>query len=179
MIVESSNLPSVTGTLDVTLPTGSKNPHNIRSDNEYDLPTGNGVVMFNPELRVRKINYPFSYLGYVGYLYHMPGSKIMYVTDEQETDFKYGNRFNAGVSFNFHINDWVAVTNDLNYFSTGKGEQQNLTADELYTKWGIAYEARMVFQVKRVRLAQAVNVPLKGKMISADPLYVMLVQYTF
>ncbi|MEZ5001050.1 MAG: hypothetical protein R2744_08180 [Bacteroidales bacterium] len=53
----------------------------------------------------------------------------------RKTDFKYGNRFNAGVSFNFHINDWVAVTNDLNYFSTGKGEQQNLTADELYTKW--------------------------------------------
>lgn len=179
LITESASLPSLTGALHITVPTGSKNPENIRGDYDYDLPTGYGVFVLNPELRLRKITYPFSYIGYIGYSYNLPGSKIMNASDTQETEFKYGNRFNMGASFNFHLNDWVAVTNDLNYFFAGKGEQADVAMDDLFTRWGISYEARMVFQVKRVRLAQAVTIPLKGKLISADPLYVMLVQYTF
>lgn len=179
LIPESESRPSLTGSLHITLPTGSKNPENVVDNYDYDLPTGYGSVALQPEFRLRRISYPFSYIGYMSYTYNLPGTKIIDATDTQESEFKYGNRIDLGASFNFHINDWVAVTNDLNYFFTGKGEQENIAERDLYTKWGLSYETMLVFQIRRVRLAEAVRIPIKGKMISADPLYVILVQYTF
>lgn len=179
LISESVSSPSLTGSLHITLPVGKKNPENVRGEYDYDLPTGYGTLALQPELRLRKISYPFSYIAYLAYTHNLPGTKLIYATDTQESEFKYGNRIDLGASLNFHINDWVAVTNDLNYFFAGKGQQENVPERNLYTKWGLSYEARLVFQIRRVRLAEAVRIPLKGKMISADPLYVILLQYTF
>ncbi|MCD4769292.1 MAG: hypothetical protein K8R35_03915 [Bacteroidales bacterium] len=179
ILTETETSPSLTGALNITVPTGEKNPTNITGDNQYDLPTGGGVLTLCPEFRVRKISYPFSYIAYVSYLYHLPGTKLYSAQDSEETSFQFGSRIDAGVSLNFHLNDWIAVTNDINYFYSGKGEQENVPEEDLTTSWAVSYEARLVFQIRKVRLAEAVRIPIKGNLVSADPLYVILLQYTF
>ena len=179
LITESESRPSLTGTMDITLPTGRKNPANIKGDYQYDLPTGGGAFTFRPELRARKISYPLSYVAYVGWLYHLPGKKLFSAQDTVESDFQFGSRIDVGVSMNFHLNDWIAVANEINYFHSGKGEQENVADEDLPTSWAVSYETRLVFQIRRVRLAEAVRIPIKGKIVSADPIYVILLQYTF
>jgi hypothetical protein len=179
IIRATDSRPSLVGALDIGIPTGRKNPANVTGDYQFDLPTGIGVFTFNAELRARKIIYPFAYSAYAAFLYHLPGTKLFQPSDEEEKDFQYGSNFNTGASVGFHLNDWIAVTNELNYFYAGKGEKENAGEDELETNWAISYEARLVFQVRRFRLAEAVRLPLMGKTISADPLYVILLQYTF
>lgn len=179
VIQGSQTAASLTANLDITLPTGRKNPANVNDTYDYDLPTGYGAIVINPGVLYRKISYPYSYKAYLRYAYNLPGEKIMNPGDTEESEFTYGNRIDLGGSFDFHLNDWLAITNELNYFFTGKGEIQDVPEEDLYTKWGLSYEARLVFQIRRIRLAEAVRIPLKGKSISADPLYVILLQYTF
>ncbi len=179
LLKETDSRPSLTGALDIGIPTGRKEPANIEGDFQYDLPTGIGVFTFNTELKARKISYPFAYTAYAAFLYHLPGTKIFQPSDEEEKDFHYGSNFNTGASIGFHMNDWIAVTNEVNYFLSGKGEKEGAQEDELVVNWAVSYEARLVFQIRRVRLAEAVRLPLMGKTISADPLYVILLQYTF
>lgn len=175
----SQTKASLTASIDITLPTGEKNPTNIEDTYDYDLPTGYGAFVINPGILYRKISYPYSYKAYIRYTYNLPGEKIINPGDTEESEFTYGNRVDLGGSFDFHLNDWLAVTNELNYFLSGKGEREKVPDNELNTSWGLSYETRLVFQIRRIRLAEAVRLPLKGKSISADPLYVILLQYTF
>jgi hypothetical protein len=179
LIPEKENKTSLTGSLDITVPTGEKNPTNIKNATQFDLPTGNGYFEAGLTLRARKIRYPYSYTGYVEYNYKSGGSRLINATDKTETDFKDGNRFDAGGSFNFHLNEWIALANELNYYYRGKGEVKNTANDKIDPAWAVSYETRLVFQVRRVRLGEAVRIPMKGKNVSADPLYVLIVQYIF
>lgn len=179
IITETDSRPSLVSIIDLTIPTGEKNPTNIEDDFNYDLPTGYGEYVIGLDLRARKINYPFSYTAYVHYLYHLPGKKKFSSQDTEEIDFKSGDRIDFGGSFNFHLNEWIALSNELNYFYSWKGEQEGVQEEDLFTNWAISYETRLVFQIRRVRVAEAVRIPLKGRNVSADALYVMLVQYTF
>lgn len=179
LLTEEGGRPSLLTALSLTIPTGEKNPTNIESASEYDLPTGYGAFAVEFDLKARKINYPYSYSAFLFYTYNLPGSKIMYPTDTQETDFTWGNNIQLGGSFNFHLNEWIAVANELNYFFSGKGEQENVPSEDLYTKWAVSYEARLVFQIKRARMGQAIRLPIKGKNASADPLFLIIAQYTF
>jgi hypothetical protein len=45
--------------------------------------------------------------------------------------------------------------------------------------WALSYSPGFVFQVRRFRISEIVQVPMIGKNNSADPLYVMKVLYTF
>ncbi len=176
---ESVSFPSLTGSLDLTIPTGEKNPTDIKGNYDYKLPAGYGEYVLSGELRAKKIRYPYSYIAYISYLYHFPGSKMFNAMDTEESEFKSGDRLNLGLSFNFHLNDWIAIANEANYFYNWKGEQENVSPDDLFTNWAVSYEGRLVFQIKRIRLAEAVRFPVMGRNVSADPLYILLVQYTF
>jgi hypothetical protein len=179
LLTESESRPSLTGTLDLSFPTGRKNPSDVKSTYEFTLPTGSGAFALTSELRLRKIIYPFSYVGYINYIYHFPGEKLINPGDVNESSFTDGNLVSAGISFNFHLNDWIAVANDASFSYWGRGKVENVSPDDLYTNWIVLYEARLVFQIRRIRLAEAATIPIKGKNFPADPQYGVIVQYIF
>jgi Putative MetA-pathway of phenol degradation len=170
---------SLRGQLELTLPTGRKNPTNVVNSNEYDAPTGNGAFVVTPGLYARLLEYPFSFTAFLYYDYKFKGSKIMNAGDTQEKMFKDGDHINPGGSINFQLNDWIALTNELDFHYRGKGEEEGVPASDLYTQWLIEYSPYLIFQIRRFRLGEAVNIPLKGKSTGADPQYVLFVQYVF
>jgi len=179
IIPEEESKMSLTGSLDLTLPTGEKNPTEVNSYTDYQLPTGDGFFAVGTRISARKIQYPFSYTAYVGYNYKFKGSRLIFPTDLEETEFKDGNALEAGGSFNLHLNEWIALANELNYYHRGEGKIMSNPETTIDPAWAFSYEGRLVFQVKQFRLGEAVRVPLTGKNVSADPLYVLIVQYIF
>jgi hypothetical protein len=170
---------SLSASLDITFPTGKKNPSEIRSVTEYNLPTGNGVFVAGGRLTARKVFYPYSLVTYTGYMYRFRGSKIISVADDAETVFKIGNSFETGASFNLHLNDWIVLTNEISFDYRGKGEIRYTANTMIDPAWTLSYETGLVFQVRQLRIKEAVRVPVRGKNISADPGYNLVVQYIF
>jgi hypothetical protein len=179
IIPSAENNFSLKATIDITLPTGRKNPANFKSSNEYDAPTGYGAFVISPRITARKVSYPYSYSAYTFYNYNFEGSRIITPGDHIEKKFTYGNFLVVGASFIFHLNEWIAMANELNYSFTGKGKIENTPSSDLSTSWQISYEPRLVFQIKRFRIGEAVNIPLKGRNRGADPSYVLIAQYVF
>jgi opacity protein-like surface antigen len=179
IFTESANKISLTGILDVTFPTGKKNPTNIRSANQYDLPVGNGTFAMDLGLLARGIFYPYSFTCYLGYTNNFEGSKKINVSDISEREFKFGNRIEGSVGTNLLLNEWIVLTNELNYFHEKQGKIDGLISPGLPVKWAASYIPGLVFQVKRFRLGESITIPLKGKNVPADPLFVMMVQYVF
>ena len=179
IIPEGDSKASLTGAFDLTLPTGKKNPTNIKSVTKFDPPTGNGNFAVDFFLTGRKIRYPFSYTGYIGYTYNLSGTKLMNASDTQEKKFQDGNKLELGGSFNFHLNDWIALANEINLYSRNKDKIENIIPAESLKAWAVSYETRLIFQVKKFRIGEAVRIPIKGKNVSADPQYVVIAQYLF
>ncbi len=177
---EGSSKSSLTARVYLTIPTGEKNPTDINGAMNYKPPTGNGCFTTELNMTYRKIAYPYSYTIYMGYNYSFSGSKILDVSDIEEKEFNNGDFFQTGASFNFHLNEWIAVTNDLNYSHWGKDKIENEIPDNALSRWMIGYETHLVFQIKRFRVAEAVVIRLAGKNEApADPQYIFIVQYTF
>lgn len=176
---EEASKASLTGSIDLTIPTGEKDPTNIEGPTSFDPPIGNGYFASTFGLKFRKIQYPFSYAGYLYYTYKFHGSKILDPSDTDETEFKDGNHLDAGASFNFHLNEWIALTNELNIYSRAKDKIDNEIPEDAIAAWAVSYEPRLVFQIKRLRVGEAVRIPLYGRGVSADPLYVLIAQYVF
>ncbi|MGD0583258.1 MAG: transporter [Bacteroidales bacterium] len=170
---------SLRGQLELTLPTGRKNPTNFVNSYEYDAPTGNGVFVVTPGLYAQLLSYPFSFTAFLYYDYNFKGSKIMNAGDTQEKKFKYGDDINPGGSINFQLNDWIALTNELDFQYWWKGEEEGASDNDLYTHWSFTYQPRLIFQIRRFRLGESVTIPLKGKSYGADPQYILFVQYVF
>jgi hypothetical protein len=179
VIPEAKFLVSLTGSMDVTFPTGQKNPTNIKSANQYDLPVGDGTYAVALRLSARSIFYPYSFKGYFGFNHNFKGSKIINAGDLIEHTFRFGNLLEAGISANLHLNEWIVLANEINYYHEGDGEIDNVISARMPDSWAASYEPSLVFQVKRFRLGESVRIPLKGKNVPADPLYIMLVQYVF
>jgi hypothetical protein len=179
VIPSSSHNFSLKTSLDVTIPTGRKNPENVVSAYDYDAPTGYGVFVLTPRITARLVHYPYSWVVYVQYSYNFSGSRIISPGDAVERNYRYGNNIYAGGGVNLHLNEWIALTNDLVYSYTGKGEIQNVSASNLTTNYTFSYQPRLIFQIRRFRLGEAVNIPLKGRLAGADPLYVLIAQYIF
>jgi hypothetical protein len=180
IIAESSSKSSLTGHLYITIPTGEKNPTNLKGPLRYDFPTGNGNLATELKMTYRKIAYPFSYTINFGYEYSFKGKKIIQATDTKEKGFNDGDIIRTGGSFNFHLNEWIALTNDISFYHEGLNKVENVVPEGTYTPWAITYETHLVFQVKRFRLAEAILIPLIGKnLASADPQYIILAQYLF
>ena len=179
LVKEADNRPSLSGEVQLTIPTGRKNPANVKSMQEFDPPTGYGCFDLDFTVRTKYIRYPYSLTGYVDYIYAFAGSKKINATDPGETKFKYGNRIEAGAGFDFQVNDWIAMAHDIVYENTGKGKIEYASPQAIDASWAISYEVRLIFQVKRFRIGEGVRVPLKGKTIGADPQYVILTSYVF
>ena len=176
LIMAAINRPSVSVYVDFTAPTGQKNPTNVVDERNYTLPQGSGEPSLDINLKMRRINFPYAYSGYITYNMFFGGSKIFY-PGEEEKKFKSGNYLNVGGSFDFHLNDWIALQNGLDAYFYAKDEVSGVKDPE--NKWLIQYFPRLTFQIKRLRLAQAITVPLKGKSAGADVSYFLIVQYMF
>jgi hypothetical protein len=180
IIPESDKKPSLTARVYLTLPTGEKNPSNIKGPRNYDNPTGNGSFSTELNLTYRRIVFPYSYTVYMGYEYSFSGTKLMNATDTEEKEFNDGDVIRAGATFNFHLNEWIAFTNGINFFHKGKNKIENAVPEDAVEPWVVAYEPHLVFQINRFRLAEAIVIPLFGKnQASADPQYVVIAQYLF
>lgn len=179
IIPSADNKFSMKAALDLTIPTGRKNCTNVISEDEYDGPTGYGVFCLTPRVTARMLIYPYSFMAYASYAYSFPGSRKLYPTDTVETNLRDGGFMLAGASINLHLNEWIALTNDISYSYWGKGYIKGASKSSLSTKWLVDYEPRVIFQIRRFRLGEAVDIPLKGKLVSSDPLYTLTVQYVF
>ncbi len=160
----------------LTLPTGEKNPTDVVDEQNYTLPTGSGEGSLNLDMTLRKVNYPFSYEGSVGYNIKFGGTKVLNV-GEEPVSFRSANLLTLRGAYNFHLNEWLAFQNDVFYFSFGEDEVDGQTGDT--KRWALQYAPRLSFQIKRFRINQAVTFVLKGRNSSADPGYTMVLQYVF
>jgi hypothetical protein len=179
LVREKTHRVSLTSQLGVTLPTGEKNPKNVKSAQQYDLPVGTGNYAATASLFARAILYPYSFTAYLKYIYNFSGSKKIYATDVNERNFRFGNRYETGVSTNLHLNDWIVMSNDIYCFYEGKGTIDNVVSASMPVSWSVAYVPNLVFQVKKFRLSEAVSIPVWGRNVPADPLFVLRMQYIF
>jgi hypothetical protein len=179
IIKEKEQKLSFTGRLKATFPTGKKNPGNIKSENQYDLPVGDGTYAIGLNISARKIAYPWSFSAYLAYTYNFTGKKVFSTTDLTERSFRFGNLFESGLNGNLHLNEWIVFGNEINYYSEGQGKIENKSSALMPPSWALSYEPGLIFQVHRYRLGESVRIPVVGKNVPADPLYMLFVQYIF
>lgn len=160
----------------LTLPTGRKDPTDVVDETNYTLPIGNGEVIWEFELLWRRVNYPYFYSFAVSYDFKFGGNKVFDV-GEDPLPFQSGSLLTLNGAYNFHLNDWLAVQNDMFYFSLGQDELNGQTNDE--QRWSVQYVPRLSIQAKRLRINQSVGFVLLGRNVSADPTYTAIVQYIF
>jgi hypothetical protein len=170
---------SLTGILNATFPTGEKNPSDVKSATQYDLPVGDGTYAVSGEIYARSILYPYSFTDYLKYSNNFEGSKKIGATDPAESDFRLGNRFETGLSANVHLNEWIVLANEISFYHDGEGWIKKGSAVTIPESWTAVYVPNLVFQIKRFRLGESVSIPLKGRNVPADPLFIMMVQYVF
>jgi hypothetical protein len=177
LLKEKDQLPSITIRATTMLPTGRKNASNFSTDSLiYDSPTGSGEASLALDIQARKIVYPYSFTFYSGIDFGFGGNKIIDPGSESMS-FRSGNIYYVAGGVNFHLNDWICMTNDLYFTHIGPETINNIRGDD--SKWQLNLIPYIHFQVKQMRLVQGIFVPLKGKLISADPSYVFIVQYVF
>ena len=170
---------SLSGRLRFTVPTGEKNPSNIKNENQFDLPVGDGTFAVSLNISARKIAYPYSFSGFAAYTYNFNGTKIFNTITQIEREFRYGNLFETGLSANLHLNEWIVFGNEINFYREGQGEIENITSDLLPSSLALSYEPGLIFQVHKFRLSETVKIPVVGRNVPADPLFVLMAQYIF
>ena len=179
VVPERESKFSLSGRIQITFPTGSKNPRNIKNENQYDLPVGDGIYALGLNISARKIAYPYSFTGYTLYTYNFLGKKVFMTNDQTEKEFRLGNLFETGITGNLHLNEWIVFGNEINFYFEGAGEIENVSSVLLPASWALSYEPGLIFQVHRFRIGETVRIPVKGKNVPADPLYVLMTQYIF
>jgi len=187
ILTETEIRPSLVAKTTFTLPTGQKNPTEIKSWTDYKLPTGAGQFVIALDLKLRKIIYPYSFTLYAGYAYFFEGEKIFpYYFEPGDEDsfkqtfrFKSGNRVNVSGSFNVHLNDWIALENQVSFFHWMGNKIYAEPVYEGNKAWFLIYMPVLNFQIRRFRLFEKVSVPVLGKNIGADPDYILGLLYTF
>ncbi|MEX0986366.1 MAG: transporter [Bacteroidales bacterium] len=177
LVKEQENVPSITLRTTAILPTGRKNPSNFSSDSLiFDMSTGSGETSVAVDIQARKILYPYSFTFYSGFDMGFGGNRVIN-PGEPEKSFRSGNIYYVAGGFNFHLNDWICMTNDLYFTHIGPETLQDITGDE--TKWQVNLIPYLHFQVQQLRLVQGMFLPLMGKLTSAEPSYVFIIQYIF
>jgi len=170
---------SLTTLISAMLPTGEKNPTNIKSAEKYDLPVGSGNYSATGAIYARTIIYPYSFTAFVKYTYNFSGSKKIQPIDISERHYRFGNRYETGVSTNLLLNDWIVIANDISFFYEGQGTIDNIIDESMKCSWALSYIPNLVFQVKKFRLSESVSIPLWGRNVPADALFVLRMQYIF
>ncbi len=176
LISENSIRRAVLFSTLLTLPTGRKDPTDVVDEQNYKIPTGSGEAALDVELLWRQVSYPFFYSFAIGYDIKFGGTKVFNVGEDPKS-FRSGSLLSLNGSYNFHLNDWLAFQNDVFYFSFGEDELEGQKDDR--ERWSVQYIPRISFQVKRLRINQAVGFVLKGRNSSADPTYTVVIQYVF
>jgi hypothetical protein len=179
LIPESGFKVSLTTIIKATLPTGQKNPTNIRSANIYDLPVGDGTYALAGELFARTVLYPYSFTASLLCEYSFKGSKLVNATDPDETAYKPGNLIESVLGVNIHLNEWIVFANQLSLLHEGQGWIGNTVKVPVLESLAVKYVPGLVFQVKKFRIGEAVYVPVSGRNVPADPLYTVTIQYVF
>ena len=175
LIKENDHHPSVSLRTTLSLPTGRKNPTNIKNDwLEFDEATGSGELSLDVSTQLRKIRYPFSFVIIPGMEYKFGGEKI-HSPGEEPMSFKSGNVYYTTAGINFHLNDWMCMTNDIEYASIGRSMLGGNRISE--SKWELTWMPYIYFQIKKLRLAQGFIVPLMGRNTGADTRYVLVINY--
>jgi len=183
LLTETISRPSLKAMLTVTIPSGEKTPVALTDSTVFetpvlfDMPVGSGRYSIDAALSIRKISYPFSYSGYVSYTMHLEGSKQPALGQPEET-FNDGNMLTLSGGFNFHMNEWLALKNDVYYFNFAKDTVEGQDVPDSKS-WTIQYTPTLSFQIKRLRVNQAIQIPLFGNMAGADPGFILVVQYMF
>lgn len=176
LLTETATRPSIKFTGTVFIPSGQKDPEDSGEPNIIDIPVGAGHYAVDLSLSMRKINYPFSYTAYLDYKINLKGEKIMDLGGPVQ-GFKDGNLLTISGSYNFHMNEWLALTNDVYYFLSFADEEEGTQTSD--ASWVVEYAPRLSFQIKRLRVNQSVQIPVIGKMTGADPGFILIVQYVF
>jgi hypothetical protein len=179
IIPSKDNKFSLKANLDLTIPTGRKNFKNVVSSDQYDGPAGYGSFSLTPRVTARMLVYPYSFTAYASFNYNFNCNRMLFPTDTTETNIRDAYSLIGGASANIHLNEWIALINEINFSYWGKDKIEGVPASTLYTKWALSYEPRIVFQIRRFRLGEAVYIPLKGKYVGADVMYVIMAQYVF
>ena len=164
------------------IPTGKNRVTNFKSFDEFNAPVAKGEPGLYTELRVRKIQYPFSVEFGIGYSKYFGANKQLQPEGES-VKVVSGSEIAVRPQVNFHLNDWVVLTHYLDYYRALKddyeGEDVFLMHNKEYEQWVMRYYPGISFQIKRLRLEQVVQIPLKGKVFSADPAFYFSVAYIF
>ena len=172
LLTETITRPSVKVTATGIIPTGEKNPTELT-----DFPVGSGHYALDVALSLRKISYPFSYSAFTSYKLNMSGAK-QFDFGGPETSFNDGDLLTISAAFNFHMNEWLALTNDFYYFYSFADEENGQVVPDTKS-WTVQYTPRLSFQIKRLRVNQVIQIPLFGKLSGADPGFILIVQYVF
>ena len=177
LLTETITRPSLKAMLTVTIPSGEKNPVETSADEVFDIPVGSGYYSIDAAISLRKISYPYLYSAYVSYKMNLEGSK-QFEQGQPEQTFKDGNMATVSGAFGFHMNEWLALINDVYYFyfATDQVDGQDVEDSD---SWTVHYTPRLSFQIKRLRVNQAVQIPLFGNTAGADPGFILVVQYVF
>lgn len=179
IIPEREKRFSLTLSGDFSFPTGKKDITDVKDLYNYNLPTGEGNFRTGSGLYARKIVYPYSFSAGIEYYYNFKGTKLINPEDVRQTKFKSGNLILANGSFNLHLNEWIAMANEIQFLCQAKGKEEYMILRITDPHWDIDYMPRLVFQIRRFRVSQFVMIPILGKNMDADPKYSMSVQYTF
>lgn len=174
VLTEKERQPSFTLGVYIDLPTGRKNPSNVNGILDYDEATGTGEISLDVNLQVRKIVYPYSFVFYSGIDYKMGGNKI-HLPGEAELPFRSGNHYYSLAGINFHLNDWICITNDFRFSLVGQYTKNNALEGEI--GWEVVWTPNIHFQIRKIRIAQGFNVPVKGRNTGADPGFILFLQY--
>jgi hypothetical protein len=179
LLTEKGGRTGLAARLKVTIPTGEKNPKNIKSENQYDLPVGDGTYALSFSMSARRLVYPYSFSGFLSFTYSLEGEKKLTTADISETSFRPGNLLEAGLSVNLHLNEWIVLRNEANIYREQQGSVNGVPNSLFPESWALAYEPSLIFQVHRFRLGESVRIPLKGRNVPADPLFQLSAQYVF
>jgi hypothetical protein len=178
ILQEDEIKPSVSLGVFLTIPTGKKNPHNIKNDLEYDQPTGFGHYTLNFTARMKKTVYPYSITLFASYFHNFEGEK-QFFPEEDPIRFKTADHFFASGGVGIHLNDWIALVNDVNFDVFGENIYYYEPESTSDAGWTFDYQPAIYFQIRRFRLFEIVQIPLLGKNSGADPVYSINIQYLF
>ena len=177
ILTETDNRPSVTFDGFVSLPTGKKEFSNVKSEFEYDYPTGAGTTMLTSSLYVRKIIFPYAVYFQAIFDYPFKGKKLIEPYDATKKSFKnYNDYFLKGGGY-FMLNDWISLGDELSYtYDWGKWTEGVPNLYDHASQFND--QVTLSFQIKRIRFSQIILFTLYGVNSAADPIYYARLQYT-
>jgi hypothetical protein len=182
LIQHKGNSPSLTFGMSFHVPTGRSGITNYKGPRDYDGGISKGEWAISPEFKIRRVSYPFSFeFGAIVTKYF--GANKTLVPDTEPVKVISGIEMLIVPQINFHLNEWVSMSHSLDYYLAMKddfeGEDRFGYHNNQYDQWTVRYYPSLTFQVKQLRLEQMVLIPLAGKVVTADPSFYFIVQYTF